>query len=258
MVCSGAAANREPDPARPLPPPPLGERDALFLDFDGTIVDLAISPDAVRVPAELPGLLDTLSTRLAGAVAIVSGRRIADLAWRLAPFAGAIAGQHGIEIRRGDGRVSHASAEPLARPIHRSLAAFAARHDGLILEDKGSTMALHYRLAPGLGERCRAAARDAVRASGGSLRAIEGKMVVELVPGAIGKGRAIAVLLAEPPFSGRVPVCVGDDSTDEDGFAMVDGLGGVSVRVGEGASSARFRLAAVGDVLAWLTRSCRR
>jgi trehalose 6-phosphate phosphatase len=135
------------------------------------------------------------------------------------------------------------------------LADFAERHPGVMLEDKGGTLALHYRQAPSLAAACRELVRRVVDASGGALKAIDGKMVVELMPRTAGKGQAIASFLAEPPFKGRMPVFVGDDSGDEEGFVVVDRLGGISVHVGAGPSAARHRLANVAEVSAWLTRS---
>jgi trehalose 6-phosphate phosphatase len=237
-------------------PPGLSRGDALFVDFDGTLVELAPTPSDIRVSAALPGLLTGLAARLGGAVAVVSGRSLADLAPLVAPFAGAIVGQHGNEIRYPDGRLANGSGdgEPdLAIAAARAaLGSFAEAHAGLMLEDKGGTIALHYRGAPDFAEPARQAARDAVAASGGRLRAIDGNRVIELVPRQIGKGGAIATLVAEPPFRGRTPVFVGDDATDEDGFVAVDALGGVSVKVGAGPSAAQFRLPDVAAVWAWM------
>ncbi len=239
-------------------PPGLSRGDALFVDFDGTLVELAPTPGDIRVSSALPGLLTGLSTRLGGAVALVSGRSLADLAPLVAPFAGAIVGQHGNEIRYPDGRLASGSGDGASdRAIGAARAAlvpFAEAHAGIMLEDKGGTIALHYRGAPDLAEPSRQAARDAVAASGGRLRAIDGNRVIELVPRRVGKGGAIAALAAEPPFLGRVPVFVGDDATDEDGFAAVDALGGVSVKVGAGPSAAQFRLPDVAAVWAWIVR----
>jgi len=241
-------------PCAPGHPPLLSRGDALFVDFDGTLVELAPTPADIRVSAELPGLLTAVSGRLGGAVALVSGRSLADLAPLVAPFAGAIVGQHGSEIRYPDGRIAGATDNAAIEAARARLAAFARRHRGVVLEDKGAAVALHYRGAPAHGDACRAAARDAVDASAGGLRAIDGNRVVELVPRQVGKGGAIGRLVAEPPFLGRVPVFVGDDATDEDGFAKVDALGGVSVKVGGGRSVARYRLPDVAAVLAWIAR----
>jgi len=236
-------------------PPPLRRDQALFLDFDGTLVEIAPLPHLVLVPAELPDLLDEVADRLGGAVAVVSGRPLGELARMLAPFAGTIAGQHGLERRRADGTVIRHGAHPELDRLRPLVAGFAARHEGVLFEDKGVGLALHYRQAPSLGARCRALVGQAAMASNGALAALAGKMVIELMPRAGGKGRAIADFLAEAPFTGRLPVFVGDDTTDEDGFAVVNRLpGGVSVHVGGGATIARHDLATVGDVLAWLAR----
>ncbi|MGH7092869.1 MAG: trehalose-phosphatase, partial [Stellaceae bacterium] len=223
-------------------PPRLTCGDALFLDFDGTLVDLAPTPDSVRVATEVPRLLIALSDWLDGALALVSGRPVADLLRLLAPFSGVMAGQHGIELRYGDGRLSRRKRDPALVRSYPALARLAARHRGMMLEDKGGTLALHYRQAPGFGAACRAAVRRAALASAGRLRAIDGKRVIELVPRGIGKGAAIVALTAAPPFHGRTPVFVGDDITDEDGFAAIERLGGISIRVGAGPSAARYRL----------------
>ncbi len=236
-------------------PQVLQRHQALFLDFDGTLVEIAATPDSVEVPPELPQLLRALSDRLDGALALVSGRPIDELTRLLAPFAGAMAGQHGLERRRSDGDVLRCAAPPALDRIRPVLAGFAERHSGVRLEDKGSSLALHYRQAPSLSATCRDVVRHAALASGGALKAIDGKMVIELLAQPSGKGGAIAAFLAEPPFRGRVPVFVGDDIGDEDGFAVVDRLGGTSVHVGAGATAARHRLADVAGVLAWLARS---
>jgi trehalose 6-phosphate phosphatase len=239
-----------------LPAPPALRRDnALFLDFDGTLVDIAAAPDLVRVAPELPHLLSAVADLLGGALALVSGRPLDELLRLLAPFSRAMAGQHGHERRRSDGSVHKSPVSPALARAAPVMADFAERHPGVMLEDKGGSLALHYRQAPSLAAACGALVRGIVHASGGALKAIDGKMVVELMPRTAGKGQAIAAFLSEPPFRGRRPVFVGDDSGDEEGFAVVDRLGGISVRVGAGPTAARHRLADVGDVLAWLARS---
>jgi trehalose 6-phosphate phosphatase len=236
-------------------PPALCRHNALFLDFDGTLVDIAAAPDLVRVAPELPHLLGAIAGLLDGSLALVSGRPLDELVRLLAPFSGAMAGQYGRERRRSDGSVLRSPVPPALAHAAPVLADFAERHPGVMLEDKGGSLALHYRQAPSLTAACGALVRRVVDASGGALKAIDGKMVVELMPRTAGKGQAIAAFLAEPPFRGRMPVFVGDDSGDEEGFAMVDRVGGISVRVGAGPTVARHRLADVGDVLLWLTQS---
>jgi trehalose 6-phosphate phosphatase len=235
-------------------PPPLRSDRALFLDFDGTLVEIAPAPDLVRVPAELPRLLASLTERLGGAVAVLSGRPLNELVRLLAPFAGDIAGSHGLERRCSRGRGAGCIVEPELDGFRPLIAAFAARHDGVVLEDKGSILALHYRQAPLLAALCDALVRQAADASNGALVAVPGKMVIELMPQSAGKGRAITAFLAAAPFHRRLPVFIGDDTADEDGFAAVNRLGGVSIHVGGGVTIARHNLATVGDVWAWLGR----
>jgi trehalose 6-phosphate phosphatase len=226
---------------------------ALFLDFDGTLVEIARAPGLVRVPPRLPRFLDELTGWLDGAFAVVSGRPLDELAQMIAPFSGQIAGQHGLERRRGDGSVIRCATPPELSQARLALIEFAARHDGVMLEDKGCILALHYRQAPTLGPLCDALVRRIAHQSS-RLEAVAGKMVIELIPQSGGKGSAITSLLAEAPFRERMPVFVGDDTADEGGFAVVNRLGGVSVHVGAGATVAHHRLATVGEVLAWLAR----
>jgi trehalose 6-phosphate phosphatase len=236
----------------PSRPPGLRSDHALFLDFDGTLVEIALRPDQVRVRPDLPGLLNELARRLSGAVAVVSGRPFDELADMLAPYSGPLAGQHGFERRHGDGHIIRRSPPPSLDRLRPLLARFAAHHVGVLLEDKGASLALHYRQMPSREEDCRALMRRLARASNGELEALDGKMVVELRSPLANKGRAIAEFLSEPPFLGRVPVFVGDDVTDEEGFAAVERAGGISVHVGSGATVARYRLAGVNEVLTWL------
>jgi trehalose 6-phosphate phosphatase len=233
-------------------PPPLRRDQALFLDFDGTLVEIAPAPSLVQVPAELPRLLGELADRLGGAVAVVSGRPLDELARVIDPFTGPVAGQHGLERRHCDGTVTRCPASPKLAEARSVLAKFAARCDGVVLEDKGVSLVLHYRQAPAARASCRTLVQRLALESGGAFDALDGKMVIELMPRSGGKGRAIADFLADPPFYGRLPVFIGDDITDEDGFAAVNRLGGVSVHVGGGATIARHNLATVGDVWAWL------
>jgi trehalose 6-phosphate synthase len=236
-------------------PPKLLREQALFLDFDGTLVDIAPDPALIHVTATLKPLLAEVATLLDGEIAIVSGRPIGELYRLLAPFRGVLVGQHGIERGYADGHLIRFPAPRAFSHVHPILAEFAAMHEGVIVEHKGSSLALHYRQAPALALKCQAVAESAARASGGALEAINGKMVVELVPEGGGKGGAIAALLVEPPFVGRTPVFVGDDSADEEGFAVVERLGGVSIHVGAGTTAARHCLGTVGAVHAWLKRS---
>src|SRR5262249_54907923 len=141
-------------------PPPLRPDQSLFLDFDGTLVEIASAPHLVRVPAELPRLLAALDEQLGGAVAVVSGRPLDELARMLAPFPGPIVGSHGLERRGTDGNVASCLAAPKLERFRSLIAAFAERHDGVVFEDKGCTLALHYRQAPSVGVLCEALVRQ--------------------------------------------------------------------------------------------------
>jgi trehalose 6-phosphate phosphatase len=242
-------------PAPAIAPPDLKRGHALFIDFDGTLVEIAALPGLVRIAPSLRSLLESTLAFLDGAVAVVSGRPVDELANFLGPFAGTLIGQHGLERRRDDGTIVRWTAGPALARIRGLLAEFAAGRDGVVVEDKGCTIALHFRNAPQYADDCQAIARAAVSMSGGAVDAIYGKMVVELVPIGGGKGEAIAALLAEPPFRGRTPIFVGDDTGDEEGFAVVSERGGISIHVGDGPSIAPFRLKTVARVRDWLARS---
>jgi trehalose 6-phosphate phosphatase len=248
-------------PGLPLPPPRdlAPDRDALFLDFDGTLVDIAPTPDSVRPAPGLPALLDALSRRLDGALAIVTGRPVEAVDGFLAPHRLPVAGLHGRDRRLADGSRARAAVNPVAVEAARvRLRALSARWPGTLIEDKGESVALHFRQAPEAAAAAREEALAVEAASGGALRLVPGKMVVELVPSGADKGTAIRDLLGLPPFRGRVPVFAGDDVTDEAGFAAVNALGGLAVRVGPPAGFATAAGASLPDVPAlhaWLGRS---
>lgn len=219
----------------------LSPASALFLDFDGTMVDIAPQPHAVHVPQPLIDALRWLHDELEGAVAIISGRPIAQIDALIAPLQLAVAGVHGAERRGTDGQVTLLSTHPLehVEAVARSL---AAAHAGLLVENKRGSLALHYRQAPELETLCVEAMQEAVAASPG-LNLLRGKMVVEAKPGGASKGRAIEAFLHEPPFAGRSPIFIGDDITDEVGFATVQRLGGLGIKVGPGTTVAWQRIA---------------
>jgi trehalose 6-phosphate phosphatase len=213
---------------------------ALFLDFDGTMVDIAPQPQAVEVPGALIGVLQDLQDYLHGAVAVISGRPIAQIDDFLQPLRLAVAGVHGAERRGADGKMHLLNTHPLDR-VEEAARLLAARHPGLLVESKRGSLALHYRLAPELEDDCVLAMQQAVAESPG-ITMLRGKMVVEAKPGGASKGRAIEDFLAEAPFAGRTPVFIGDDITDEVGFSTVQRLGGLGIKVGEGATVAWRRL----------------
>ena len=217
--------------------PPL----AIFTDFDGTLVDIAQTPGAIEVPAELPAEIAHVANCLDGAMAVISGRTIADLDNYL-PASIAVSGGQGTERRRGDGtRVGLTpgrDAEAMA--IAERLEYFVRDNPYLLLERKGAAVALHFRQAPDLREACLEAMQDAIRTSR-DFGTLEGKMVFEARPLDAGKGAAIVAFMREAPFRGRIPVFFGDDASDEDGFIVAQDMGGVGVKVGAGDTAARMR-----------------
>jgi trehalose 6-phosphate phosphatase len=234
------------------PPQPAADW-AYFLDVDGTLLEHAPTPDAVHVDAGMRALLAALQARAGGALALISGRAVADVDALFAPLRLPVAGQHGVERRDAAGAIHrHSFPEAPLRAAAAGLAAFARERQGLLLEDKGHALALHYRLAPRYAQAAREAIEAAARELGPGFEIQAGKMVLELKPGGRDKGTAIEEFMAEPPFHGRTPVFVGDDLTDEFGFGVVNRMGGVSVKVGDGGSAARWCLADAAAVRAWL------
>ena len=220
--------------------------------MDGTLVDLAATPAEVVVPDRLRVLIDAMHVSTRGAVALVSGRSIADVDRMLRLPHIAIAGQHGLE-RRNHGVVTTAGGPggPGMAEARQQLRALVARHPALLLEDKGLSLALHYRAAPALASFV----HRSVRALGDELGDVmiqTGKSVIEIKGHDIDKGRAITAFMADAPFRGRTPVFVGDDATDEHGFAAVNALHGHAIKVGTGRTCARWRLPNAGAVRNWL------
>ena len=230
---------------------------ALFLDVDGTLIEIAATPHAVVVPEDLKTLLRNLSTRFDGALALISGRSIPTLDSLFSPLRLTAAGIHGCERRTADGRLVRPTIDARRFAATRDdLARWSALHPGSLLEDKGYALALHYRLAPALESAALDEARRALQQLGGTHELQRGKFVFELRPAGYSKGTAIEAFMREPPFHGRRPLFIGDDVTDEDGFAVVNALDGISIRVGDAATtSARHRLADVDAVRQWLSGS---
>lgn len=238
--------------ARPAFPPPPQLDWAYFLDVDGTLIDIADTPDAVCVDAAVLDLIARLH-QASGAVALVSGRALSFLDARLGTLRLPVAGQHGLERRDASGRLwIHAAAPDAKFAIKEALAPVLARHPGLLLEDKGLTLALHYRQAPQLAAYAHRLMNRLARSSGAALEVQRGKCVAEVKPSGVDKGTAVAAYLTERPFRGRRPVYIGDDFNDEHGFAKANQLNGVSIKVGKGASCARYRLPEVAAVRHWL------
>jgi trehalose 6-phosphate phosphatase len=239
------------DPPRPRPPAPADDW-ALFLDVDGCLLDFADAPDAVTVPATLHATLQRLSQRLHGALALVSGRALLRIDELFAPLRLPAAGLHGLERRSTVARLSPPPVPSALAAIHDEARQVAAAWPGTLVEDKGSALGLHWRAEPRAAAALRAFAEAALPRLPG-YRLQHGDHVVELRPSSGDKGEAILALLEEAPFRGRKPVFVGDDLTDESGFAVINAHGGLSVLVGQREpSAAHYALRDPAAVRAWL------
>ncbi len=223
--------------------PVFGLDWCFFLDIDGTLVDFAERPDKVHIDAALRTILRQLTEVSGGAVALISGRQIADVDRLFSPLRLPVAGQHGMERRDSTGNVylHHPQVERLQDAAAR-LEKLVVQYPELVFENKGATLALHYRRVPRLAPYADQIMRELLSGLGGEFELLAGKMVFEIKPGGRDKGTAIAEFVKEKPFQGRVPVFIGDDSTDEYGFTLVNGLRGHAIKVGTGASVARWRL----------------
>lgn len=228
---------------------------AYFLDIDGTLIDFADAPGRVTLDRAVPELIDALYRASGGALALITGRSIADVD-RLFPARRLpAAGQHGLERRSAQGRVSrHFGPLRSLDAARQVLAGLVARHPELLLEDKGLSLALHYRRTPRLASVAHRAIHSLQASLGNRYCVHRGKRVVELAPAGRDKGGAIRAFMREAPFRGRTSVFIGDDITDEYGFAMVNRLKGYAVKVGPGRTEAGWRLANVRAVLGWLER----
>ncbi|MBC7137516.1 MAG: trehalose-phosphatase [Defluviimonas sp.] len=235
------------------PPALVPEGDAIFLDFDGTLVDIAPRPDAVHVPEGLADLLMELHAMCGGALALVSGRAMAELTAFLPQFDGPLIGSHGAESRGldlpGQGEDAAADEADLAA-LHARFAAFAEAHD-LLAEAKPHGAAIHFRARPEAEPIARAFAEEMLRLCP-RLRLQPAKMAFELRPEGATKDAALRQVAKAAPFAGRRPVYLGDDTTDEPALIWAQAGGGLGVKVGEGDSAARWRLEGPGAVRAWL------
>lgn len=232
--------------------PPMPDHAALFLDFDGCLVEIAPRPDAVVIPPGLPGRLARLHDRLGGAVALVSGRDIADLRSRLPDFPGAIAGSHGAELMLDGAVIQKTHGVDLdVAALHRAAADAVANSPAILIERKPHGVALHYRADPSLRNVVEEVMAHLANAHPGMVLQ-PAKMAVELRPAGTGKDRALDRLMAAPPFAGRVPVYAGDDLTDEVAMARAQALGGHGIKIGAGETVAHHRLADPAALARWL------
>lgn len=232
----------------------VNEDCALFLDFDGTLVDIVARPDEVTVDPNLPDTLNRLQKLLGGALAIISGRPISFLDERFGAHRFDIAGLHGLEHRIGD-RIFLCDPDdhPLLRGVVECFEDVFASKTGLLIEDKGCSVAVHWRQAPHEKDFALATVHAAVEALGSDYRVQAGKAVAEILPSAAGKGKVIERFLQSPPYQGRRPIFIGDDLTDENGFRTVNAHGGLSVRIGSGETIATVRLGAPADLRHFLS-----
>lgn len=236
------------------PPPQLHSRYALFLDFDGTLTPIVLRPQDVQVGSWVVPTLRRLQTELSGALAIISGRPLSEIDAFLAPLRLPAAGVHGVERRDGQGRTRVQAGAPPEDVLY-TVERVVARYPELRLERKPSALALHYREAPHLGDVCQQALLAAVRPHQEDWTVLLGKCVVEVKPRRATKAHAVIEFMESEEFAGRVPLFIGDDATDEDGFTAVQAVGGAGIKVGPGPSGALHRLADPDAVCAWLQSS---
>jgi trehalose 6-phosphate phosphatase len=233
-----------------LPPPSL--EWCLFLDVDGTLIELSDTPLDTFADSELKSILANVAERLGGALALVSGRSVEYLDALFAPLRLPTAGLHGVERRKASGDMHGASfVDSQLDRARVTLAALVKANPGTLLEDKGRTVAVHFRLAP----QCESTFTDAMRAvaaqMGTNYHIQAGNMMLEVKPRGFSKAAAIKAFMQEPPFSGRKPVFVGDDLTDQEGFKTVEDMGGISIAVGERVHG-QYRVADTATVRSWL------
>ncbi|MFB2552548.1 trehalose-phosphatase [Ensifer soli] len=249
---TGEPARKEPSELRALFA--SCDRWALFLDVDGTLLDLAATPDGVVLPPGLADDLDALAGKLGGALALVTGRSIAFVDALFSPRRFPVAGLHGSERRSSDGTRHESPLTGRFLRLKQAISARAGAWDGVLVEDKHAAIAVHYRLAPDRQADVEALMLGAAAEAGPGWTLQRGKMVAEIRPSQADKGAAVNAFLEDGPFRGRAPFVIGDDVTDEAMFDVANARGGLSVRVGPppGPTAARLSLATPGDVRAFL------
>jgi trehalose 6-phosphate phosphatase len=250
MIERPVRASVSAGPPRPeIPGPPW----CLFLDVDGTLLEIAPTPDSVRVDPALIDLLRRLERACGGAMALITGRPIAEVDALFAPLQLPVAGVHGFERRNAQGcyfRPTYVGSR-LNSLLKSEVTALAHSLHGLLVEDKGCAFALHYRQVPHLEETVRLRMARLVSATLPAFELLQGDFVVEVKPVEFNKATAIEAFMREAPFSGRTPVFIGDDTTDLDGFAAIERLDGLAIAVGPRIPG-RLRLSDPRDVRAWL------
>jgi trehalose 6-phosphate phosphatase len=225
---------------------------ALFIDIDGTLLDMAPTPDAVVVPRGLVHVLAALARKFDGAVALSTGRRVADADHLLAPLQLATSGVHGTEVRRRAGGETAMLAGPAPPDLVRAVKAAAGLFPGVLVEQKAAAVAVHYRSAPDAGAPLEVELARIVGAREGTVLR-RGRKVLEIVPAGYSKGTALRWLMQLSPFRGRRPVMIGDDECDEAALAAAQHMGGLGLRVaGEHFARECSDFDGVADVRAWL------
>jgi trehalose 6-phosphate phosphatase len=232
--------------------PVLSLQWCLFLDVDGTLIELTDSPLETFAEPQLKAVLGQVSERLGGAVALVSGRSIEYLDALFDPLRLPAAGLHGVERRKASGVMHGASfVDAQLNQARAAVAALVQEHPGTSVEDKGRTIAIHYRMAPQAETAVRQSLAAIAKPLGSNYHIQEGNMVLEIKPRGFTKASAIKAFMTEAPFSGRRPVFVGDDLTDQDGFRMVEDQGGISIAVGDRVQG-QYRFDNAAAVRTWL------
>ncbi|MEP1143678.1 MAG: trehalose-phosphatase [Henriciella sp.] len=231
--------------------PFMARKHALFLDFDGTLAPLQDDPDAVALPRDGAATLLSLHHALSGALVLISGRDIRDLSQRT-PVDLWRAGGHGLEICK-PGEQPSATRETVPTGVMASVEAITGPLEGVRIEDKGPVLAVHFRQNPSAEQELLSALTVVANETDG-YKAQHGKMVIELKPLRANKGAALAAMMQDPPFAGRIPIMVGDDTTDEDAMRAATDAGGYGIKVGAGETCAEYRLADTKAVWEWLRR----
>jgi trehalose 6-phosphate phosphatase len=233
--------------------PPAPSLDwCLFLDVDGTLIELTDTPSQTVADPDIKALLRDLGVRLDGAVALVSGRQIETLDRLFTPLTLPSSGLHGIERRTAEGALQGGTfIDSTLDGARAAIKLFVEAHPGALLEDKRRTVAIHFRMAPQAAVEARALAAGIVEQLGKQYQIQPGDMMLEIKPRGFTKATAIRAFMQEAPFSGRRPVFIGDDLTDQDGFPAVESMGGISIGVGDRVQG-QYHLDTVSQVRGWL------
>ena len=230
---------------------------ALFLDVDGTLLEFCNNPDDVYPGVELNLILKSLSSLLKGALALVTGRRVLEIDRIFHPLQLPVGGQHGLEHRDAEGNFKLVKSLKFPENIRSQIQCFGEIYPECAIEDKSLTMAIHYRRAPKLEEKVLKFVNKLIEGEK-HFHAISGNMVIEIKPLGVDKGQSIALFMENEPFVDKLPIFIGDDVTDEDGFRYINANNGISIKVGTRTSSlAGYNLNNVNAVHDWLGSLCK-